>query len=133
MCGNASCVGNGVKAIREDAANDVVMNSGAFLCAVPELWLPYCHRWVNGSVATCLLLRMDPSWALLVSFPILHGWYETARTSAESLHLYSRGLPCIDYCGNCCLRFGQKLAPVIMQRFFFWAKSLVGWQLPRSE
>lgn len=126
--GSASFAGSGVQAIREDAANDVVMNSGAFLCAVPEMWLPVFHGSVNSSVATCLILKMDPAWAFLVSLPILHGWYKTARSSAASLNLYRRGLSCWDRLRCACLHMTEKITLLALQRIHSWAESLVGWQ-----
>jgi len=76
-----------VQAIREDAANDVMMNTGALLCAFPEFWLALFQGWMPKTVITYVLPGMDPLWAFAMSLPILHGWIDTARTQFETLRV----------------------------------------------
>jgi len=74
-----------VQAIKEDAANDVVMNSGALLCAFPDMWLSLLGAWLPEALGRSLAPAMDPAWAFLMSLPILHGWCTTAREQISVL------------------------------------------------
>lgn len=74
-----------VRAIREDAVNDVMMNSGALVCAFPEFWLAVFQNTMPNALKMYLIAGMDPAWAFLMSLPILHGWIGTACTQIATL------------------------------------------------
>jgi len=84
--------GRAVQAIQEDAVNDVVMNSGALICAFPEVWLALSGGLVSKTVQHYLVLGMDPAWSFLMSLPILHGWYVTGMAQIETLRNEARGM-----------------------------------------
>lgn len=74
-----------VQAIKEDAVNDVMMNSGALLCGFPELWVALFAGLLPKSLEHYLMLGMDPAWAFFMSLPILHGWCKTAAEQISTL------------------------------------------------
>lgn len=74
-----------VNALQEDAMNDVVMNSGALLCAFPELWLALLGSMIPKTLEFYMASGMDPTWAFLMSWPILHGWVVTGWAQIVTL------------------------------------------------
>eukprot|EP00929_Paragymnodinium_shiwhaense_P089214 TRINITY_DN49404_c0_g1_i2.p1 TRINITY_DN49404_c0_g1~~TRINITY_DN49404_c0_g1_i2.p1 ORF type:complete len:228 (+),score=26.69 TRINITY_DN49404_c0_g1_i2:132-815(+) len=99
-----------LKAIQDDAYNDIVMSLGALMCAFPERGIQFvfaptgyvprnvCHRWrlfrpgfrclssePPEGLRRMLATAMDPAWAFLASLPIIYGWCTTAKEQAEAL------------------------------------------------
>jgi len=77
--------GIAVQAIRGDAANDVIMNSGALVCAFPEFGVALLGGRLLKSLEIYVVKGMDPGWAFGMSIPILHGWIETGREQIAAL------------------------------------------------